>query len=223
MPIFMQEDAHQEFVERLVDIVRDAETFPIVGDTDKRLAIARLQKWKDADGTERSAYISPDSIKRFLPSRWLNDECIYVGMLLLHRKINPTVGFAMFWSTTISSLMNDPHDVGRFSRLGYTKYDVRDIWLMPIHRLDHWALIVVHVPGKTIYHFDSFADKNAWKDEVNVRIFLLFMFGNIHITHYQKIYPVICSLLHMKAKTFNYSGAEVAHLGWTSQRLLVSP
>ena len=108
-----------------------------------------------------------NSILKLLPKQWLNDECIFNCCLLIHRAVKPNLKFAFFWSNTVTALIDDPDEERMERRLRHTSYDTSDIWIMPIHRYEesHWALAIVHIPSKTIYHFDSFADEDWWKVE----------------------------------------------------------
>ena len=160
-----------------------------------------------------------NSIKKLLLGQWLNDECIYNCILLLHRAIKPNIGFAFFWSNTVTALIDDSDEE---RRLRHTSYDKNDIWIMSIQRSEesHWALAVVHIPSKTIYHFNSFADEDWWKVEARASIIISSRgFFYTYILQ-QKIYGVV--LLALPIKHSHIDGhSEDTHLGWTSQRLLV--
>jgi Ulp1 protease family, C-terminal catalytic domain len=51
-----------------------------------------------------------------------------------------------------------------------TKYWVKDIWILPIHRTaaEHWVLAVIYPRSSKIHLFDSLADRKGWKRDVEV-------------------------------------------------------
>ncbi|KAG0694726.1 hypothetical protein DFH29DRAFT_985177 [Suillus ampliporus] len=55
----------------------------------------------------------------------------------------------------------------------WMSYWEKDLWLIPIHRpspVGHWVFCAVYTSTKELHLFDSFADKQPWKNDVKVSI-----------------------------------------------------
>jgi hypothetical protein len=53
-----------------------------------------------------------------------------------------------------------------------TQYWEKPLWLIPIHRpqLEHWVLVVVVVPTRELFFFDSMASRRGWRKDLHVRL-----------------------------------------------------
>ena len=48
----------------------------------------------------------------------------------------------------------------------------KDVWIIPVHRPaeKHWEVAVVYFQKRRIAYFDSFGDRDSWKDEIKVNL-----------------------------------------------------
>ncbi|KAJ7923199.1 hypothetical protein B0H13DRAFT_1530788, partial [Mycena leptocephala] len=49
-----------------------------------------------------------------------------------------------------------------------TQYWEKPLWLIPIHRpqMEHWVLVVVVVPMRELFFFDSMASRRGWRKDL---------------------------------------------------------
>ncbi|KAF7971664.1 hypothetical protein HWV62_20634 [Athelia sp. TMB] len=70
-----------------------------------------------------------------------------------------------------------------------TKYWMKDIWILPIHRPDanHWVLCAIYLDKKSLRLFDSFAEQRPWHSEVKVCILVISAIGDVDAAagHYE--------------------------------------
>ncbi|OCH83804.1 hypothetical protein OBBRIDRAFT_742683 [Obba rivulosa] len=125
--------------------------------------------------TSVSISISPADYHRLAnPSGLLNSDCINsCGVLLQHAlATSGTRRCAIFstWDVDTAALSNDGGALARSTR--HTSFWERDIWLVPIHRpgsddqVGHWTLVIVDIAKRILLHFDSFADRMLWRDDI---------------------------------------------------------
>jgi Ulp1 family protease len=119
----------------------------------------------------RKIDFSPSDIQRFAsPTAWLNDVCINNGaiLLLLHFNLVQSDKIAIISTLALSTL----DDGALWRLLRRSSFWQKNIWLVPIHRTapyKHWVLSIVDFTHQEIKYFDSLADMNLWKEDVQVQ------------------------------------------------------
>lgn len=107
----------------------------------------------------------PSDICLFDNGNWLNDSCVLFGLRRIERHLEE------FWKTEM--LLMDPcvvsflriqcHEPEEYKEI-YESLCIREkSWIfLPLTNSEsfekistHWSLLVVHIPGGTVYHFDS--------------------------------------------------------------------
>ncbi|KAJ7091547.1 hypothetical protein B0H15DRAFT_778059, partial [Mycena belliarum] len=63
-------------------------------------------------------------------------------------------------------------DPDLWRRVAHTQYWEKPLWLIPIHRPseEHWVLVVVVVPRRELFFFDSMASRGGWRRDLCVRL-----------------------------------------------------
>ena len=115
-------------------------------------------------GIVHSIYISPQAQKRLYESHgWLDDDAINGLSALLHHRIlkqtemrKQTHKCAVLSTHVFMLVTNDATWEHLFRHCKYSGSWKRPIWIIPIHRFQHWILAVVHHEQKTITFYDSF-------------------------------------------------------------------
>ncbi|CDO73127.1 hypothetical protein BN946_scf185007.g181 [Trametes cinnabarina] len=107
------------------------------------------------------------------PTAWLSDDCINGGAQALLRRYGSSStlgGTPSLLSTRVFSLHFDDVDDDRLWRhCSRSQYWMKDVWLLPIHRLlpsGHWTLAVIYWKEGRIAYFDSMADRDVWERDV---------------------------------------------------------
>lgn len=139
----------------------------------KENTTARLLQYKDDDDGGRrktqEIYFDENDIRCLRPYGRLNDVCINEFSKLLQRYYKEHHTPCALLSTHI---LDDKISHEKFfKRYRYTRFYAKNLWFIPIHSkapYEHWTLAVVFFENKTIYHFDSFANREQWHSDVKV-------------------------------------------------------
>lgn len=107
------------------------------------------------------------------PTARINDVCINGCIPLLLSLINPSCAhrFAIF-STFDLPRARYKNDNELFKAMKHTKFWTKDTWILPIYRPGHWVLCIADFVRRELRLFDSLAQKEPWRADVNVRIIL---------------------------------------------------
>ncbi|EMD34765.1 hypothetical protein CERSUDRAFT_54749 [Gelatoporia subvermispora B] len=123
----------------------------------------------------RIVFTTDDYSRLADPDALLNSDCINECAVLLQRNIStPMARNCAIFSTYDVVSANQSNDGGALMRsVKRMPYWERNIWLIPIHRpgyggagVGHWTLVVVDIPQRILYQFDSFADETQWRGDV---------------------------------------------------------
>jgi Ulp1 family protease len=120
------------------------------------------------------------SFERLRHRRWLNRDCVStLAAFLVYELTNPALSGITHYETMCGVFDSQAFSYverGTFCNLSLynwckgAKFWKRPVWLIPIHRKDHWVLAVVCHNDQRIYMYDSFGQcsKKAWEREVEV-------------------------------------------------------
>jgi hypothetical protein len=125
--------------------------------------------------------IFEDTFPHLELQQWLNDDCMNgIAALLCYALTDPSCkvkhyedSCGIFHSYAFSYFTrgnNDPVTLHNMCKAG--KYWKRPLWIIPIHRVNHWVLAVVSHFDKKIFLYDSFgyAFRPAWESDIPVTI-----------------------------------------------------
>ncbi|KAI0710611.1 hypothetical protein C8Q76DRAFT_624385 [Earliella scabrosa] len=121
-------------------------------------------------------HFAPADVERLRnPSSWLNDDCINGCIQLLLRYFGgaaTTHGNPAFISSFAMSQQrsNKATDESYWRNYHTSRFWEKDMWVFPIHQpaKQHWEVAVVYFQTRRIAYFDSFGDKNSWKNEIKL-------------------------------------------------------
>jgi Ulp1 protease family, C-terminal catalytic domain len=101
------------------------------------------------------------------PTAWLNDDCINTGGAFLQSLLQSHPSCVIL-STFIFVLVqkNELNDDELWRHTYRTSYWRSDLWIIPIHRPNHWVLCLVYPRIRQMLLFDSFAARTPWKTDV---------------------------------------------------------
>jgi hypothetical protein len=101
------------------------------------------------------------------PTAWLNDGCVNTGAALLQSLLQPAQSSCTIFSTFLLTLIEQNRSNEDLWRNTHqTSYWRSDLWVIPIHRPDHWVLCLVYPRIHQMLLFDSFATRTPWKTDV---------------------------------------------------------
>ena len=101
------------------------------------------------------------------PTAWLNDGCVNTGTALLQSLLPPAHLSCTILSTFILTLIQQNRSNEDLWRNTHqTSYWRSDLWVIPIHRPDHWVLCLIYPRIRQMLLFDSFAARTPWKTDV---------------------------------------------------------
>jgi len=96
--------------------------------------------------------------------------CINNGAILLLLHFNPVQSDKIAIISTLALSTLD--DGALWQLLRRSSFWQKNIWLVPIHRTapyKHWVLSIVDFTHQELKYFDSIADMNLWKEDVQVQ------------------------------------------------------
>ena len=155
--------ARKSYIEALVGKPRESthiahdEEIPIIT-SNMTSIINQAVEAKDRDIVNRNAVVRIDGsdIKRLSESRWLNDSIVSVYFqLIAERSRSEALPSVLNISSYVYPMMES---LGYDSACQFTKNDdifSHDLLIMPIHLINHWALVVVDNTRLTIKYYDS--------------------------------------------------------------------
>lgn len=133
------------------------------------------------------ASFEPASIARFIsPTAMLNDECINSGALLLQYQLahaadesNSSLGFdarsvALLTTHELVRVQYGVTDDQIWRSVERSEFWSKSVWILPIHRPQHWVLCIIYPERKTLHLFDSLADRRGWNADIKVCTFTLY-------------------------------------------------
>jgi hypothetical protein len=140
------------------------------------------------------------------PDEWLNRDCVSTLATFLSYSLTDPLSCVphfvkmcgVFNSQAFTYAINSPYnDHGLHNWCKGAKYWKHPVWIVPIHRLNHWVVAIVSHYDKQIYMYDSFGfrHKLGWKREIKV-CNLCHSFYFVHLTwnHCQVICQMIVQL-----------------------------
>jgi hypothetical protein len=125
------------------------------------------------------ASFDPDDLQRLLqPTAWLNDVCLngYARLLQNFLAKDPLAQDCSILSTfVLPKHRQKTTDDQLWNHVKRDRFWEHERWIIPIHRTHerHWLMCVVYSTRKQITFFDSFADKELWRRDVQVRFLLI--------------------------------------------------
>jgi hypothetical protein len=198
--------------------------------------VARVLHRPDGLGTK---HFDPPDLRRFR-SEMLNDACLNGGAALLQDHfalINDTATYshrcAILSTHDLPRVRYQAADDDLWRNIRRTIYWEKDVWILPIHRPRalHWVLGVVYVKEQRILLFDSFAEKKAWRADVQVCWSLEILL--ILLTLFQDILTLISRMailatrnkhpLHLNTKSFTAQPIVVCIFKYPSCSADISP
>lgn len=120
------------------------------------------------------ASFEPDDLQRLLhPTAWLNDVCINGCARLLQNFLaeDPLAqGCSILSTFVLPKHRQQTTDDQLWNHVKRARFWEHEQWIIPIHRTheQHWVLCVVYPASKQITFFDSFADKELWRQDLQV-------------------------------------------------------
>ncbi|KAG6810053.1 hypothetical protein H0H92_013548 [Tricholoma furcatifolium] len=110
------------------------------------------------------------------PKGRLNDICINGICTLLAQQysqpMRPSVSSArrctVFSTYDLPMMQNNASDAEIWRRTRHTEYWSHEVWILPIHRPAtlHWVMCTIYLTHGQIYIFDSLAEQQPWKKEL---------------------------------------------------------
>jgi hypothetical protein len=116
------------------------------------------------------------------PTAWLNDVCINGGALLLQGHLSSSTSLyaqhsqqcAVLSSFDLLRIRYNRSDDDIWNHTRGSRYWEKNIWILPIHRPDHWVLCVASVSTRNLLLFDSLGTKQTWQRDIPVSIIFAF-------------------------------------------------
>jgi Ulp1 protease family, C-terminal catalytic domain len=127
-----------------------------------------------------TVHFDPKDIDILLsPTARLNNVCMNSGSALLQSWFSsPTMPSsissaqcAILSTYDIVRIRYNASDEDLWRNIHKTSYWLRDIWVLPIHRVspvEHWVLCVIYLRSHELFVFDSFAARRPWRQDVKV-------------------------------------------------------
>ncbi|KAF7975585.1 hypothetical protein HWV62_9141 [Athelia sp. TMB] len=116
-----------------------------------------------------------DTIQRFSLPTLLDGDSINNAANLLQRQLlhcgsASASSIAIFSTYDLARERYSGLDEQLWRSTKNTKYWMKDIWILPIHRPDanHWVLCAIYLDKKSLRLFDSFAEQRPWHSEIKV-------------------------------------------------------
>ena len=128
-----------------------------------------IQERNDTQYHHRRLIFTQHDISRLTDiNAWLNDICInQCASLLYHYCDSPAKQrCAIFSSFDINTIRQDSVKDPLWRGICHTEFWRRPIWLIPIHRNNHWLLCVVDTRRRELICFDSFGDPTPWQESL---------------------------------------------------------
>jgi Ulp1 family protease len=106
------------------------------------------------------------------PSARLNDVCLNGGAAILQDSLSTTFPntsnrCALFSTFDLVRIRYKASDDDIWRNIRRSSYWLKTIWILPIHRPEHWVLCIISVNSRELFLFDSFAAQHPWRREVN--------------------------------------------------------
>jgi hypothetical protein len=167
-----------------------------------------------------------DTQKRLLQrNAWLNSSAVDNTARLLqcriqdcpHKLYHIAADCAILPSSVIGTIERNASDYDLYRACMRSRWWATHVWLVPIHRVDHWVLGVLNHHVAEIWFYDSFGEDNGMArrmDEMKVRAFF-----NYYVLS-QRIFSLDSTLLDETARCHR-QGAQDVHHG--PELLLSSP
>jgi hypothetical protein len=107
-----------------------------------------------------------------LPSARLNDVCLNGGAALLQdlfssRYPDSTNRCALLSTFDLVRIRYNASDDDLWRNIRRSSYWLKNVWILPIHRPEHWVLCIIFIDSGELLCFDSFAAQHPWRREVN--------------------------------------------------------
>lgn len=134
-----------------------------------------------------SISIESDTFQQFIsPTALLNDNSVNgIAILLQTTLLGQTEGdphaseqfdaasIAIFSTHDLVRIRYGATDDTIWRALKSTEFWDRRVWILPIHRENHWVVCVIYLDQKRLHLFDSFAQRIPWNTDVNVCILII--------------------------------------------------
>ncbi|KAG2008006.1 hypothetical protein CC2G_013483 [Coprinopsis cinerea AmutBmut pab1-1] len=110
------------------------------------------------------------------PSAALDDDSVNTaGALLQHIFAEPTMASAgyssicaVFSSFDLLAVRSQCSLLYTWDQTHHTEYWRKQVWILPIHRQDHWVVCAIYPSHRRIILFDSLAAKASWEIDIPV-------------------------------------------------------
>lgn len=115
------------------------------------------------------------------PTALLNDTCVNGAAAFLRMLYGGTFEYmqsgsrcALLSTHDLVRIRYNASDENLWRNISRTKYWMKDIWIIPIHRPHqcHWVLCVAYLQRNEFILFDSFAEQKHWKRDLRVCLFI---------------------------------------------------
>ncbi|KAF8124776.1 hypothetical protein EV363DRAFT_1177524 [Boletus edulis] len=128
------------------------------------------------------------------PTACLNDICINGCITLLFQHIQPINPdrFGLFSTYDIYHIRHNASDDTLWRTMKHTSFWTKNIWIIPIHRpgiVGHWVLCVVNISRQEILLFDSMAERQPWRANVQEVMSLISRLRSVAIQYSVKFNP----------------------------------
>jgi Ulp1 protease family, C-terminal catalytic domain len=105
------------------------------------------------------------------PSARLNDICLNGGAAILQDAFSSTFPnssnrCALLSTFDLVRIRYKASDDDIWRNIRRSSYWLKTVWILPIHRPEHWVLCIILVESRELLLFDSFAAHHPWRREV---------------------------------------------------------
>lgn len=114
-----------------------------------------------------------DLLRLASPTALMNDVCINGGAALMQRRFaalnaHASGSFSILSTHDIPRVRGTCSDSELWRWIGPLVYWEKPVWILPVHRRNHWLLAIIVPEQRQLFLFDSFAEETPWKRDIKV-------------------------------------------------------